>query len=123
MVIVFDAHAAETPAGKPFAPETPEFEIPVALVVECVMFVKAVFRHTVGVEDAAVTVFGGDIASKIDVFLPPSLRFAEPAILFKIDVLDKVAAAIENFLLFPFARSYRSSIAVLSKVQLDAVLA
>ena len=53
IVIVFDIHEAETPAGKPLAPETPAFEIPVTPVVVCVMFVKAVFTHKVGVEEAA----------------------------------------------------------------------
>jgi len=33
MVITFPAHVAETPAGKPFAHDTPLLEIPVALVV------------------------------------------------------------------------------------------
>jgi hypothetical protein len=56
MVMVFDAHAAETPAGKPFAPETPEFEIPVARVVVCVIAVKALLIQTDGAEDALLTV-------------------------------------------------------------------
>jgi hypothetical protein len=56
MVIVFDAQDAVTPAGKPFAPETPEFEIPVAPVVAIVIFDNAVFIHNVGVDDAAPNV-------------------------------------------------------------------
>ena len=71
MVIVFDAHAAETPAGKPFPPETPEFEIPVALVVVCVMFVKAVFTQSVGELDAAPAVFAA-----VTVMVP--VAFTEP---------------------------------------------
>lgn len=59
MVIVLDDHVAETPAGKPFAPATPEFEMPVAPVVECVMLVKAVLIHNVGEEDATLAVFVG----------------------------------------------------------------
>jgi hypothetical protein len=59
MVIVFEAHDALTPAGKPLAPETPAFEIPVAPVVECVMFVKAVLLHNVGVLDATPAVLAG----------------------------------------------------------------
>ena len=47
---------AETPAGKPFAPDVPELEIPVAPVVVCVIGVKGVLIHKVGVEDAAVAV-------------------------------------------------------------------
>jgi hypothetical protein len=54
MVMVFDAQAAETPAGKPVA-----VPIPVAPVVERVIAVKAVFMHNVGVELAAPTVFVG----------------------------------------------------------------
>jgi hypothetical protein len=48
MVITFDAHVAETPAGNPFAPETPAFDIPVAPVVVIVMDVSAVLIHNVG---------------------------------------------------------------------------
>ena len=48
------AHAAVTPAGKPKAAL-----IPVAPVVVCVILVRGVLRHTVGVEDAGVTVFEG----------------------------------------------------------------
>jgi hypothetical protein len=56
MVIVFDDHAADTPAGKPFAPDTPAFDIPVAPVVECVMDVKDVLMHNVGLLEAAPAV-------------------------------------------------------------------
>ena len=47
MVIVFDAHAAVTPAGNPVA-----VPIPVAPVVVCVIFVNAVLIQSVGVLDA-----------------------------------------------------------------------
>ena len=43
IVIVFEVYEADTPAGKPFAPETPEFEIHVAPTEVWVMFVNAVF--------------------------------------------------------------------------------
>jgi hypothetical protein len=56
MVIILLAHVAETPAGNSLTPETPSFEIPVAPVVLCVMFVKAVFIQSVGVDDAAPAV-------------------------------------------------------------------
>jgi hypothetical protein len=56
MVIVFDDHAADTPAGKPFAPDTPALEIPVPPVVECVIAVKAVLIHNVGLLEAAPAV-------------------------------------------------------------------
>ena len=55
---MFDAHVALTPTGKPLAPLTPEFEIPVAPVVACVIGVNnAVLIHKVGELDAAEAVF------------------------------------------------------------------
>ena len=54
MVMVLAAQAAVTPAGNPNA-----VPIPVAPVVVCVILVKGVFIHSVGVEDGAVTVFEG----------------------------------------------------------------
>ena len=51
MVIVFDAHAAVTPAGKLVA-----VPIPVAPVVVCVIFVIRVLMHKVCVDDAAPAV-------------------------------------------------------------------
>ena len=54
MVMVFDAHEAVTPAGKPVA-----VPMPVAPAVVCVMFVNAVLIHNVGDEEAAVAVLLG----------------------------------------------------------------
>ncbi len=54
---MLDAQVAETPGGKPLAPETPLFEIPVAPTVAIVILVKAVLIHKVGVELAAAAVF------------------------------------------------------------------
>ena len=51
MVIVFAAHAAVTPAGKPVAAP-----MPVAPVVVCVMAVSGVLIQSVGVDEAALTV-------------------------------------------------------------------
>ena len=48
---MFDANVAVTPAGKPIA-----VPIPVAPTVVCVIAVKAVLIHNVGVDDAAVVV-------------------------------------------------------------------
>ena len=56
MVIVLEPQIALTPAGKPFAPETPEFEIPVAPVVASVILVRGELIHKVGVEEAAPAV-------------------------------------------------------------------
>ncbi len=51
MVIVLEAQAADTPAGKPVA-----VPIPVAPVVACVMLVNAVLIQRVGVLDAVPAV-------------------------------------------------------------------
>ena len=51
IVIVLEAHAAVTPAGNPVA-----VPIPVAPVVVCVIFVKALLTQSVGDEEAAPTV-------------------------------------------------------------------
>ena len=59
MVIVLDAHVALTPAGKPFAPDTPLFDMPVAPVVVCVMLVSTVLIHSVGEDEAALAVLFG----------------------------------------------------------------
>ena len=50
-------NTALTPAGSPFAPGTPGLEIPVATVVVWVMVgVSAELMHSVGEDDATVTV-------------------------------------------------------------------
>ena len=54
MVIVLDANAALTPAGKPVA-----VPMPVAPVVVWVMLVSAVLIHNVGDDDAELTVLFG----------------------------------------------------------------
>ena len=66
---MLDANVADTPAGKPLAPETPSLDIPVAPVVICVMLVIAVLIQTFCVEDAApavldctVTVVAAEVA-------------------------------------------------------------
>ena len=60
MVIVPPDQWADTPAGNPFAPDTPSLAMPVAPVVVCVIVGdRAVLTHKVGVEDATVTVLVG----------------------------------------------------------------
>jgi hypothetical protein len=59
IVIVLLAQVADTPDGNPFAPETPELEIPVAPVVVTVMFVSAVLIHNVGVDEGDPAVLIG----------------------------------------------------------------
>jgi hypothetical protein len=70
IVIVFDAHAAVTPAGKPVA-----VPIPVAKVVVCVIFGdKAVFIHKFGEDDATPGVL-------IDiVIVPVALTVPQPPV-------------------------------------------
>ena len=71
MVIVLDAQPAVTPAGKPLADP-----IPVAPVVLCVIFVKAVLIHKVGVDEAVPTVLVA-----VTVINPDTLLVAEPQLL------------------------------------------
>ena len=59
MVITFAAQCAETPAGKPLAPETPSFVIAVAPVVAIVIFVSKVLIQRVGVDDGTPAVLAG----------------------------------------------------------------
>ena len=67
IVIVLEAHAAVTPAGKPVA-----VPMPVAPVVASVMLVSAVLIHRVGVLDGAPAVlFGVTVIVPVAVFVPP----------------------------------------------------
>jgi hypothetical protein len=75
MVIVFDANVADTPAGKPFAPDTPLFEIPVAPVVVMVMAVRAVLMQSVGDEEAVPAVFAG-----VTIIVPVALTVPQPPV-------------------------------------------
>ena len=70
MVMVLEAQVAITPGGKPLPPETPEFEIPVAPVIACVIFVKAVPTHKVGVDEATAAVLAA-VTVIVPVALPP----------------------------------------------------
>ena len=67
MVITFEAHAADTPAGRPLA-----VPMPVAPVVVLVMLVKAVLVQSVGVEEAVPGVLAA-----VTVIVPVALT--EPA--------------------------------------------
>ena len=62
---------ALTPVGKPFAPETPEFEIPEAPVVLWVILVNEELIHMVGVEEAKPTVLFGETVIVPVAFPPP----------------------------------------------------
>ena len=66
IVIVLLAQVAVTPVGKPVA-----VPIPVAPVVACVILVKAVLIHNVGVDEAAPAVlFGVTVIVPVAVTLP-----------------------------------------------------
>ena len=75
IVMVFDAQEALTPAGKPFAPDTPALDIPVAPVVLIVMFVKAVLIHKVGVEEGVPAVF-----KAVTVMVPVAFTLPQPPV-------------------------------------------
>ena len=70
MVMVFDAQAAVTPAGRPVA-----VPIPVAPVVVCVIAVNAVLIHSVGVEEAAPAVLSG-----VTVMVPVAFTLPQPPV-------------------------------------------
>jgi len=71
--MLLDAQVALTPGGKPLPPKTPEFEMPVAPVVEWVILVRAVLMQEVGVEEAAPAVF-----SRLTVIVPVALTLPHP---------------------------------------------
>ena len=70
MVIVLEAQAAVTPAGRPVA-----VPIPVAPVVTCVIAVKAVLMHRVGVEEAVPAVLSG-----VTVMVPVAFALPQPPV-------------------------------------------
>ncbi len=70
MVIVFEAHAAVTPAGKPVA-----VPIPVAPVVVWVIAVNAVLIHKVGLELAAPT-----LLFAVTVMVPVAFKLLQPPV-------------------------------------------
>jgi hypothetical protein len=70
IVIVLDAQAAVTPAGRPEA-----VPMPVAPVVTCVILVSAVLLHRVGVEEAAPTVLSG-----VTVIMPEAFTVPHPPV-------------------------------------------
>ena len=70
IVMVLDAQAAVTPAGRPVA-----VPIPLAPVVVCVIAVRAVLIQRVGVEDAAPTVL-----SSVTVMVPVAFTLPQPPV-------------------------------------------
>ena len=70
IVIVFDAHDAVTPAGNPVGAP-----IPFAPDVVCVIGVKVVLIHSVGVDEGAPTVLVG-----FTVIVPVALTVPHPPV-------------------------------------------
>ena len=70
MVIVFAAHDAVTPAGKPTAAP-----MPVAPVVVCVIAVSGVLIQSVGVDEAALAVL-----LAVTVIVPVALTVPHPPV-------------------------------------------
>ena len=75
MVIVFAPQAALRPVGRPLAPETPLFEIPVAKVVTWVILVSTVLIHKLGVADGSATVI-----SAVTVMVPVAFTVPQPPV-------------------------------------------
>ena len=73
--MVVDAKLADTPAGKPLAPDTPSLLMPVAPVVVCVMLVSTVLMHNVGVDEAAPAVLFA-----VTVIVPVALALPQPPV-------------------------------------------
>ena len=72
-MIVFPAHVALVPAGKPFAASTPSLLIPVAPVVVWVIFVRAVLIHKVGALDPAPAVLAA-----VTIIVPVAASVVQP---------------------------------------------
>ena len=72
IVITLPDQAAVTPAGNPVV-----VPMPVALVVACVIFVKAVFTVSVGVDDAVPTAQEG---APFTVILPIAFTLPQPPV-------------------------------------------
>ena len=75
IVITSPDQLALNPAGRPFAPATPSSLIPVDPVVAMVIFVKAVFSHSVGVELAVPAVL-----SPVTVIVPVAFTLPQPPV-------------------------------------------
>jgi hypothetical protein len=75
MVMVLEAKVALTPAGKPLPANTPAFKMPVAPVVVCVMLVKTVLTHNVGVDEAAPAVL-----ATVTVIVPVAFTLPQPPV-------------------------------------------
>ena len=75
IVITSPDQLALTPPGNPFAAATPSSLMPVAPVVAIVIFVKAVFTHSVGVVLAVPAVL-----SQVTVIVPVAFTLPHPPV-------------------------------------------
>ena len=75
IVITSPDQLALTPPGNPFAAATPSSLMPVAPVVAIVIFVKAVFTHSVGVVLAVPAVL-----SPVTVIVPVAFTLPHPPV-------------------------------------------
>ena len=67
---MLEAHVALTPKGNPRI-----LSMPAAPVVVCVILVSAAFKHSVGEEDAALTVLFG-----VTVMVPKAFTLPQPPV-------------------------------------------
>ena len=74
-MIVLAAQVALTPAGNPFVPATPSFDMPVAPVVVWVIAVSAVLIHNVGALEGALAVLAG-----VTVIVPVAFTVPQPPV-------------------------------------------
>ena len=75
MLMLLDAKLADTPAGKPLAPDTPLLLMPVAPVVVRVMLVSAVLMHNCGVDGGTPAVLFA-----VTVIIPVALTVPQPPV-------------------------------------------
>ena len=75
IVIVLLAKLADTPAGKPLAPDTPLLLMPVPPVVICVMLVSAVLIQRIGEDDAVPAVLFA-----VTVMVPVAFTLPQPPV-------------------------------------------
>lgn len=76
IVMVPAAQWADTPAGRPFTPVTPSFDIPVAPVVLIVMAVRIVLIQRVGVDEGAPAVLFA-----VTVMVPMAFTAPQPPVM------------------------------------------
>ena len=75
IVIVFEAHVATTPAGRPVASP-----MPVAPVVACVSKVSTSFVHNIGIAEADETVFSATVFDGTTVITPVAAALPQPPV-------------------------------------------